>query len=152
MEPEVFVPTIIIDHMAQHCNHVVSSIKIVYSRALFSVAVMSECCKKNLSVKPGMGHWQTVQTQIRRYRIRRLISVCTVCLNYRKFRVRWNCLQPPFSLISQPTLRDNRLTMSVSAFFSLLIILTPHWPARESRRSLTIALDFYIWERVRLAH
>ena len=26
-----------------------------------------------------------------------------------------------------------------------------HWQARESRRSLNIALDFYVWRSVRLA-
>ena len=35
-------------------------------------------------------HWQTVQTQIRRRRTRRLIRVCSVCLNYRTLRINWN--------------------------------------------------------------
>ena len=41
-----------------------------------------------LSVKLGLGHWQTVQTQIRSRNTTRLIRVCTVCLNYMKLRVK----------------------------------------------------------------
>ena len=64
------------------------------------VAVTSECCVKGLSVKPGLSlvleHWKTVQTQTRRHRTWSLIRVCTVCLNYRKLRVKWN-RSGPFS-------------------------------------------------------
>ena len=59
-------------------------------------AVLSE-----LSVKLGPGHWQTLRTQIRSRRTRRLIRVCTVCLNQWKLRVKWNTLKSPFSLHSE---------------------------------------------------
>ena len=52
-----------------------------------------------LSVKPGLGHWQTVQTQIRRRWTQRLIRVCTVCFNYRKLRIKLNSLAFPFRTI-----------------------------------------------------
>ena len=43
---------------------------------------------RGLSVKPGLGHWQTVQAQIRCCKTGHLIRVCIVCLNYRKLRVK----------------------------------------------------------------
>ena len=60
-----------------------------YSHAIL-VAVTSECNidLRGLSVKPGLGHWQTVQTQIRCRRKRRLMRARTVCLNYRKLSVK----------------------------------------------------------------
>ena len=42
-----------------------------------------------------------MQTQIRLQRTRRLIKVCTVCLNYRKLRVKWNSFKSPFRTILQ---------------------------------------------------
>ena len=64
------------------------------------VAVTSECSvKRVIRVKPALGHSQTVQTQIRRQRMRPLITVCTVCLNYRKLKVKWNSLKSPFRTI-----------------------------------------------------
>ena len=57
-----------------------------------------------LIVKRGLGrlgHWQTVQTQIRRRITRRLISVFTVCLNDRKLWVEWNNLKSPPILLSE---------------------------------------------------
>ena len=59
---------------------------------------------------------QTMQTQIRRRRTRRLIRVCTVYLNYRKFRAKWG---PRLGSFSQPTLRDNRPTRAVSTLILL---------------------------------
>ena len=44
----------------------------------------------------GLGHWQTVQIQIRRHKTRRLIRICTVCFNYKKLRVKLNSLKSPF--------------------------------------------------------
>ena len=69
---------------------------------------------RGLSVKLGLGHWQTVQTQIRRRRTWRLIRICIVCLNYRKLRVKWNDCKFPFRTIF-PAHRDNRPTSVVSA-------------------------------------
>ena len=75
--------------------------------------------KSGLSVKSGLGlvlgHWQTVQTQIRCHRTRRVIRICTICSNFRKLRVKWNSLMSPFGPFSQPTLRGNQPTSSVSA-------------------------------------
>ena len=59
--------------------------------ALFLSLLRQSAVDRKLSAKPGLGHpehWQTVQTEIRRRRTRRLIRVCTVCLNYRKLRVK----------------------------------------------------------------
>ena len=39
----------------------------------------------------------------------------------------------------------------ISAVDIYIYISDCHWPARESRRSLNIALDFYVWRSVRLA-
>ena len=53
---------------------------------------------RGLSVKLGLGfmlgHWQTMQIQIRCHRTRRLISICSVCLNNRKLRVKLIGLNP----------------------------------------------------------
>ena len=53
------------------------------------------CYMKSTYVKPGLGlvlvHLQAVKIQIR---TRRLIRVCTICLNCRKLRVKWNSLVP----------------------------------------------------------
>ena len=59
-----------------------------------------------------------VSLQLDICRMRHLIMVCTVCLNYRKVRVKYNSLRPaPFS---QPTLRDSPPT---SAFIVLILLL-----------------------------
>ena len=71
---------------------------VIYSRAIvrnpgncylqlrysFTCDVRVPC--KALSVKPGLGHWQTEKTKIRSLSARRLIRVCAVCFNYRKLR------------------------------------------------------------------
>ena len=54
--------------------------------------------ERGLSVKSGLGHWQTVQTQISR-RMRRLVWFCTVCLDYKKLVIKWNNLTSPFGII-----------------------------------------------------
>ena len=42
-----------------------NEVTVIYSHAIL-VAVMSEChVKRVITCKPGLGHWQTVQTQIR---------------------------------------------------------------------------------------
>ena len=40
----------------------------------------------------------------------------------------------------------------LSYHFTSIISLVTDWPARESLRSLNIALDFYVRRSVRLAH
>ena len=65
-----------------------------------------------------LGHWQTIQTQIRRRIMRRLIRVCTVCLNYRELRLNETVLSRRSELFSQPTLRDNLPSSAVSALIS----------------------------------
>ena len=53
-----------------------------------------------------LGHCQTVQAKIRCHRTRHVIRVCTICLNYRKIRDRWNILtvlMPRSKPFSQPT-------------------------------------------------
>ena len=55
---------IIIDQSYQTARLYAIQATVIYSRAIL-VAVTSEC---RLSVKPGLGHWQTEQTQIRRRR------------------------------------------------------------------------------------
>ena len=69
---------------------------VTYSRGIL-VTVMLESRAKRILCKPGRGHKQTMQTQIRNHRMRRLISVCTVCLNNRSFK--WNRLNSRFSII-----------------------------------------------------
>ena len=46
-----------------------------------------------------LGHWQTVQIQITRRKTRCLIRICTVCLNNRKLRIKWNSPKSPFRTI-----------------------------------------------------
>ena len=68
----------------------------------------SESCVKRDICKTWTGHLQIMQTQIRQQRTRLLVRLCTVCLYYRKLRVKWNSLSPLSRPISQPTPRDNR--------------------------------------------
>ena len=70
-------------------------VTIIHSRAML-VAVSQSAMKRGLSVKPGLGHWQTVQTKMRHYRTRRLIRVCAVCLISE-----WNSLKSPFRTMFQ---------------------------------------------------
>ena len=74
---------------------------------------MRYSCHCDVRAPCKKGHWQTVQTQIKRSRTRRLISFCTICLNYRKWRVKLNSLQSPFSTICPAY--TNRPTSAVSA-------------------------------------
>ena len=92
---KVVVHVIINDQWNQTARLYEIQMTVIYSHTIL-VAVTSECPVKKLSAKPGLEHWQTVQTQIRRRSTRRLIRVCTVCLNYRKLRVDWNSLMSPF--------------------------------------------------------
>ena len=49
-----------------------------------------QCQERGLS---GLGRWQTVPTKIRGCRMWCLIRVCTVCLKYRKLKIKWNNLK-----------------------------------------------------------
>ena len=68
--------------------------------------------RRGFSVKPRLGHWQTVKTQIRCHRMQLLIKLCTVGLNYRKLRVKWNSLTPAFRIIF-PTYTQRPPVLSV---------------------------------------
>ena len=57
---------------------------------------------------------------------RRLIRVCTVCLNYKKLRIKWNSRNPRSGTFSKPTLRENRHTSALSALISSCL-LAPHF-------------------------
>ena len=81
-------------------------VRVIYRRVIL---VTSECRVKWVSVKPGLGYWQTVQTQIRRHRTRRLIMFCTVCLTYGKLRIKWKSFKSPFRTIFQ-TYTQRQLT------------------------------------------
>ena len=59
-----------------------------------------------------------MQTQIRRRRMQRLLSVCTDCLNYRKSMVNETVLSSRSGPFSQPTPSDNRPTSAASALIS----------------------------------
>ena len=50
-------------------------------------------------MKPKLVHCQILQTQIRCCRMWYLIRVCTVCLNYRKLRIKLHSLKSPFRTI-----------------------------------------------------
>ena len=94
---------------------------IIYSRAILITVISAQGCQcrvKRVIVEPAFGHWQTVQTQIRRRRTRCLIRVCTVCLDYRKLKVKWNSLKICLGTFSKPILRDNRPTSAVSTLIS----------------------------------
>ena len=70
-------------------------VTVIYNRAILVAVTSERRVQRGLSVKPGLGHlrhWQTVQIQIRCHRTRRLIMVCSACLNYRKLKVEWNSL------------------------------------------------------------
>ena len=62
-------------------------VTVIYSRAILSLWYQS-AVDRGSSVKPGLGHWQTTRTQIRRHRTWSLVWFCTVCLNYRKLKVK----------------------------------------------------------------
>ena len=55
----------------------------------------------NFSINPFkanalfMGHWQTVENQIRHHRMRRLLRFCTVCLQNVLLKFEWNKNLPP---------------------------------------------------------
>ena len=110
--------------------------------AMLFLSLWRQCTMyRGLSVKLGLGHWQTVQTQIRRHRTWRLIRICIVCLNYRKLRVKWNDFKFPFRTIF-PAHRDNRPTSVVSA---LIIICFYCGFSYSLRRPYVDRTQFVIW-------
>ena len=120
---KVVVHVIINDQWNQTARLYEIQITVIYSRTIL-VAVTSECPVKKLSAKPGLEHWQTVQTKIRNRKTRRLIRVCTVCLNYRKLRVKWNSLNwvPVLDTWSRtifPAYTQRQSTHQYSQYFDL---------------------------------
>ena len=88
-------------------------------------SVTSGAVQRQSSVKPDLvlllGHWQTVQTQIKGHRWQCLTRICTVCLNDRKLRVKWNSPKSPLSgPFSQPLLWDKWPTSAVSTLISCI--------------------------------
>ena len=93
----------------------------LFIAALF-LSLWPQCRVKRVICKTWTGTLATVQTQIRRRRTRRLIRVCTVCLNYRKLRVKWNNLKSPFmTIFSVFTQRQFRPISAVSALICLFV-------------------------------
>ena len=105
--PKVVVHVIIIDQ----CNQTASQMKSswLFIAALFLSLWRQNAVDRELSVKPGLGHWQTIQTQIKRRRLRRLISVW----------LKEIFLNPRSGPFFQPTLKDNLPTSAVSALINL---------------------------------
>ena len=99
---------------------------------------------RELSEKLGLrhlGHRQTMQTQIRCRKTRRLIRACTVCFNYSKLNINWNS-SPRLGLFLQPTLRDTRPTSAASA----LIVWTNGSLLRGVGCVLSCSLSYcYVW-------
>ena len=58
----------------------------LFIAALFLLLWCQSAVDGGLSVKPGQGTFRAVQTQCRRSGPQRLIRICTVCLNSRKFK------------------------------------------------------------------
>ena len=110
---KVVVCMIIINQWNQTARLYELQLKVIYSHAIL-VTVTQSAMWKRLSVKPGLGHWQTVQTQISKMGC--LIKVCTICLNYKKlkiigsYRLDGTVLSPSSGPFSRPTLRDNQPT------------------------------------------
>ena len=75
-----------------------NQVTVIHSLAIH-VTVTSE-----RRVKPSLRPWKTVQTRIRRRRMRRLIRVCIVSLNCKKLRVKWNMSQDHFPSLHSETI------------------------------------------------
>ena len=82
---------------------------------------------------------QGVQTKVRRRRLWHLILVCTVCLNYRKLRDKWNSLMFHSGPFSQHT--DNRSSTAVSA---LILYGGKGWGSKTCDR---LSIDFW-WLKI----
>ena len=105
-------------------NRALDEIQVTVINIRSLVAVTSECSVRGLSVKPGLGHWQTAQTQIRRRRTRHLIRVCTVCFNYRKLRIKRNSLTSRFKTIV-PAYTKRQSTHQCCQYFDLSVEVSP---------------------------
>ena len=69
----------------------------IYSHAVL-VTVTSECRVKRVICKPGLGHLGQCRPRSDTTECG-IWSVCTVCLNYRKLRVKWSSLKCPFRTV-----------------------------------------------------
>ena len=99
-----------------------NEIKSLFIDALFLSLWRQSAMLRGLSVKPWQVYWQTVQTQIRRRVLRRLIWVCIVCLNNRKSRFKWNCLKYPFRTLF-PDFTQTQSTHQCSQYFDVTMWL-----------------------------
>ena len=106
---------IIIDQLNHFAHLYEIQVTVIYSRAIL-VTVTSEFRVKRVICKTGLGHWQTVQIQIRHRRMWRLIRVFTA---YLKNTESLGLNETVFSTRSGPfswsAFRDNLPTSAVSA-------------------------------------
>ena len=104
---------------------------------LILVCIVCQCPSQRFTDIPlyyrpsSLGQWQTVQSQIRR-----LIRVCTVCLNNWKLGVKWNCLISPFRTISYPIFWYNLPTSAVSTLNNTVKALYENEPLPEKTECL----------------
>ena len=111
---KVVVHVVIIDQWNKTASLYEIQVTVIYSRAIL-VTLTSECSLKRVICKTWTGLTHTLQTQIRRRIMWRLIRVCTVFLNYGMLRFKWNNLKSPFRTIFLALLRDNRPLSAVGA-------------------------------------
>ena len=109
------------------------------------VAVKSECSVKWVISKIWTGTL-VVQIQISRHSARRLIRICTACLNYRKLMVKWISFRSSFRTIFSAYTQRQSTHQSQLAFYVNLhravigpsATLTGRWrPDIDLRRMLT---------------
>ena len=102
---KVVVHVVIIDQWNKTAGLYEIQVTVIYSRAIL-VTLTSESNLKRVICKTWTGLTHTLQTQIRRRIMWRLIRVCTVFLNYGTLRFKWNNLKSPFRTIFLALLRD----------------------------------------------
>ena len=133
---QLVVHVIIIDHWNQTEHLYKIQVTVIYSRAVL-VSGMSEFRVRNvLFIKPGLGHWQTVQTQIRCHILWHLIRVCTVCENYTKLRAKWNSFKSgPFPDQDHfPIYTQRQLTHQCCQYFEYYISMKTYVVGTHSNR------------------
>ena len=100
---------------------------VIYSTAIL-VALTSVCCVKRVICKTlVLGLWQTTQTHFRPHRMRRLITVCTVCFNIRKLRVKWNSLKFPFRTTFQAFTQRQLTNQCCQCFDCFIFLIFSFW-------------------------
>ena len=114
-------------------NHALDEIvvTVVYTSLTTLVAVTSECCWYRVICKTWTGTYgtlQTVQTQIRRRVLRRLIRDWIVCLYHRKLKVKWNNRKSPFRTIFSAHTRRQSTHQCYLCFDYFTIMF--HWCGR----------------------